>query len=183
MESEFARLVSADTVQIKRLLPGPIERVWAWLTESDKRRLWLADGEMELFVGGSVELRFRHAELSSGEEAIPERYRSMHEHGHVNRGRITACEPPWLLAWTWGQDTDDASEVRIELSPRGDDVHLALTHRRLQRDDMPGVATGWHVHLEIMASRLRDVEPPRFWTLHTALEPLYREQLLQRQSR
>ena len=25
-----------DTVRIERLLPGPIERLWAYLTESDK---------------------------------------------------------------------------------------------------------------------------------------------------
>ena len=30
------------TVRIERILPGPVERVWAYLTESDKRKKWLA---------------------------------------------------------------------------------------------------------------------------------------------
>ena len=34
---DFGHVLSPDTVQIKRVLPGPIERVWAYLTESDKR--------------------------------------------------------------------------------------------------------------------------------------------------
>ena len=40
-----------DTLTIARLLPGPIERVWAYLTESDLRRKWLAAGEMDLTLG------------------------------------------------------------------------------------------------------------------------------------
>ena len=40
--------------RLERLLPGPIERVWAYVTESDKRATWLAGGEMELRVGGKV---------------------------------------------------------------------------------------------------------------------------------
>ena len=32
------------TVRLERLLPGPIERVWAYLTESAKRATWFAAG-------------------------------------------------------------------------------------------------------------------------------------------
>ena len=38
-----------QVVRFERLLPGPIERVWAYLTESDKRSLWLASGAMPRF--------------------------------------------------------------------------------------------------------------------------------------
>lgn len=177
MEDGYAKLVAADTVRIERILPGPVERVWTYLTEPDKRRLWLAGGDMELSVGGEVALHFRHAELSPADGPVPERYRAMHERGHVNRGRVTACEPPRLLAYTWGHSADDASEVRFELSPQGEDVRLVLTHRRLRRGDMPSVAAGWHAHLGILGNRLRDQAPPQFWTLHTALESQYRERL------
>jgi uncharacterized protein YndB with AHSA1/START domain len=43
-------------LRIQRLLPGPIERVWAYLTESDLRRQWLASGTMQLQPGASFEL-------------------------------------------------------------------------------------------------------------------------------
>ena len=44
----YGRLIEPATLKIERLLPGPIERVWAYLTESDLRRQWLASGEMPL---------------------------------------------------------------------------------------------------------------------------------------
>ena len=48
----FATMPAPATVRIERLLPGPIERVWAYLTESDKRRRWFAAGPMDLQPGG-----------------------------------------------------------------------------------------------------------------------------------
>jgi uncharacterized protein YndB with AHSA1/START domain len=45
--------VKPSTVRIERLLPGPVERVWAYLTESTKRATWLAAGEFDLRVGGA----------------------------------------------------------------------------------------------------------------------------------
>jgi hypothetical protein len=44
-------------LRIERWLPGPAERIWAYLTDSEKRGAWLAPGEMELRVGGRVEHR------------------------------------------------------------------------------------------------------------------------------
>ena len=34
------RLVEPTTLEIQRLLPGPIERVWAYLTDDALRRQW-----------------------------------------------------------------------------------------------------------------------------------------------
>src|SRR5690606_7556689 len=45
-------IMDAHTVRFERVLPGPIERVWACLTEPEKRRTWLAGGTMELREGG-----------------------------------------------------------------------------------------------------------------------------------
>ena len=52
----YGTLTEPTTLKIQRLLPGPIERVWAYLTESDLRRQWLAAGEMEMKVGATFEL-------------------------------------------------------------------------------------------------------------------------------
>ena len=67
--SEYATVTAADTVRLERVLPGPIERVWAYLTEPEKRAKWFAGGPMELRVGGRVEFKFRHADLSGREDA------------------------------------------------------------------------------------------------------------------
>ena len=42
--SQYAKRVSKDAVRFERLLPGPIERVWSYLTDSEKRGKWLASG-------------------------------------------------------------------------------------------------------------------------------------------
>ena len=38
----YGALSEPATLTIQRMLPGPIERVWSYLTESDLRRKWLA---------------------------------------------------------------------------------------------------------------------------------------------
>ncbi|WP_268640609.1 SRPBCC domain-containing protein, partial [Escherichia coli] len=106
----YGMIIEPGTLRIQRLLPGPIERVWAYLTESDKRGLWLASGDMELRDGGGVTLRFVHADLSSVAEPTPEPYKP-YENGVTTHGVITRCEPPRLLAFTWGGSQGQPSEV------------------------------------------------------------------------
>lgn len=174
--NEYGLLISHDTIRFERLLPGPIERVWAYLTDPDKRALWLAGGPMELAPGGAIELNFRNAELSESDDRAPEKYRAHENSGRVV-GAITECEPPTLLAYTWGdadgESVEDASEVRFELKPQSEHVLLVLTHRRLCADAMTSVAGGWHTHLGILDDRLREREPRTFWRTHTALEADY----------
>ena len=175
--SEFGVLTEARTIRFQRVLPGPIERVWAFLTESDKRGRWLASGPMELHVGGKVELNFHHAELCSPAGTPPEKYRTL-EAGFTTHGRITRCDPPRLLSYTWDQGSGVASEVIFELSPRGEDVLLVLTHQRLgDRAMMLSVAGGWHTHLEILVEDLHGREGPPFWSRHAALEAEYGRRL------
>ena len=50
---DFGVATTHDTVRLECLLPGPIERVWRYLTESEARGQWLARGEMDLRVGWS----------------------------------------------------------------------------------------------------------------------------------
>jgi uncharacterized protein YndB with AHSA1/START domain len=172
MTSEYGVVTEPRTVQIQRVLPGPVERVWAHLTESEKRGTWLASGDLEPRVGGRVELHFNNSELSPREEP-PENDRD-DACGQSNPGRVTAWEPPRRLAYTWG----GASEVTFELTPRDADVLLVLTHRRLAgREQMLSVSAGWHAHLDILGDRLAGREPRPFWSTHARLEAEYARRL------
>ena len=172
----YGRATGPVEVVFERVLPGPIERVWAYLTESEKRGKWFASGEMELRVGGRVELNFLHADLSA-EKTPPEKYRKC-AGGVATRGTVTRCEPPRVLSYTWDQGSCENSEVTFELTPRGNDVLLVLTHRRLaDRATMVNVAGGWHTHLGILEDQLNGREPRPFWTTHTGLEAEYAERL------
>jgi uncharacterized protein YndB with AHSA1/START domain len=174
--NEFGVVTAARTIRFQRVLPGPIERVWAYLTESDKRSRWLAAGPMELSVGGRVELTFHHADFSTEAAPAPERF-SKPEGGPTVQGRVTRCEPPRLLSYTWDGGSGDPSEVTFELSARGEDVLLVLTHRSLGRKAMGSVGPGWHAHLGVLAEHLAGRTPRPFWPVFTALEEEYRRRL------
>ena len=174
--SDYASMTGPDTVRIERLLPGPIERVWAYLTEPEKRAKWFCGGPMELRVGGKAELRFNHSELSA-EKTPPEKHRK-HEGGHAFEVRISACDPPRVLAYTWGDQCGKDGEVTFELTPRGNDVLLVITHRRLPcRAQMRDVSGGWHAHLDILEDVLNRREPRGFWSNHTKLEVEYEKRM------
>lgn len=172
--NDLATATATDTVRIERILPGPIERVWAYLTESDKRATWFAGGDFELRAGGKAELRFNHADLSA-DKIPPEKYRGMKN--FVMESAIIQCDPPRLLVFTMKMG-DANTEVTFELAPRGKDTHLVVTHRRLgNRERMVNIASGWDAHLGILEDRLKGVEPRGFWTTHAKLEKEYQARL------
>jgi uncharacterized protein YndB with AHSA1/START domain len=165
-------ILDARTVRFERLLPGPIERVWAYLTESEKRRKWLAGGAMELRVGGQAKLRFNHSELTPHQETPPDKYKG-YDGGKVVVWTVTRYDEPRLLALRWGDQPED-SEVTFELEPRGSDVLLRVTHRRLSsRDFVVNVGAGWQTHLGILIDHLNDRTPSPFWQTRAALETEY----------
>lgn len=168
----YGTIVAADTVRIDRLLPGPVERIWAYLTESEKRRLWLAAGDMQVSPGSAVEFVFRNSELTENDVPAPPKYAS--EAGTATlSGTIVACEPNRRLALLWGAGPD-ASEVTFDLQPKGDKVLLTVTHRRIPgREQMLSISAGWHTHLDILADRLEHRNPAGFWATHTRLEAEY----------
>jgi uncharacterized protein YndB with AHSA1/START domain len=163
--------LAADTIRFERLLPGPIERVWAYLTESEKRGQWLSSGAMELRIGSEFELHFHHIELSRTPVAAPARFKD-HADGVTSRHQVTACDPPRLLGFTWG-DPAQPSEVRFELAPQGDQVRLVVTHSRLQPADIAGTSGGWHTHLDVLYDRLAGRLPQPFWPIANRLVDRY----------
>ena len=162
----YGVLTEPATLTIQRMLPGPIERVWAYLTESDLRRKWLAAGEMEMKVGAPFELVWRNSELTDPPGKRPDGFGEEHR----MQSEITELDPPRKLAFTWGK----SGGVSMELEPRGERVLLTVIHRRLpDRGTMVGVSTGWHAHLDMLAARLTGEEPEPFWDGFSRLRKEY----------
>ncbi|MBO9330304.1 ATPase [Achromobacter xylosoxidans] len=171
--SDYGVVLDPTSIRFIRILPASVEEVWAFLTESEKRGRWLASGDMELREGGGVTLRFVHADLSSVAEPVPEAYKPYAD-GVTTQGVITRCEPPRLLAFTWGGSPGHPSEVTFELSPQDQGTRLVLTHRKLgSRGDMVDVAGGWHVHLGVLSARIAGREPGPFWSVLGRVEAEY----------
>ncbi len=168
----YAEFPVRGELRIVRLLPGPIERVWEFLTDPEKRSRWFAGGVTEPRAGGRIEFVMHHAKLSP-DETPPEKYAQVHEPGVTFEGRVLRYEPPHVLSYTFG---DEESQVTFELTPQGHQVRLVVTHRSTGEDikEQFNYAGGWHTHLAILVALLEGSTPPKFWANHARLESHYR---------
>jgi uncharacterized protein YndB with AHSA1/START domain len=164
--ANYGEVIEPNTLRIRRLLPGSIDRVWSYLTDSDLRRRWLASGAMEMQVGAPFELVWRNDELMDNPGTRPE----SSDAEHRMRSEITELDPPRKISFTFG----NAGEVTFELEPLADEVLLTLTPRRLPgRNMMLKVAAGWHAHLDVLGARISGREPEPFWDNWTSLKTDY----------
>lgn len=166
--SDHAASPAPKTVRLERLLPGPIDRVWAFLTEPEKRKRWFAGGDMA--ESGAFNLFFQHSNIT--DEPGPERFETAVE-GFDSPCEMVRWDPPRALAFSWRGDTG-ASLVTWELFEKGADVLFVITHTELpNRDEMVDVSGGWHAHTDILEAVLRGTKPKPFWANIAELEKYY----------
>ncbi len=177
-KAAYGVVLSSDTIRFDRVLPGPIERVWSYLVDSEKRSRWLAEGPMEAKAGGVVHLTWHNNALSKSknldDDPAPEKYAKWAECADKT-GQVTAYEVNRLLAFTWGDPAKNPSHVTFELSPTADGkVNLTVLHQRLRdRNDMLSVSGGWHTHLDYLVAELTGEQPEGFWRQFARLEKEY----------
>lgn len=169
--TDYAAMTEDGTLTIARLLPGPVERVWAYIVEPEKRARWIAGGTMEPTVGGAVRWLFDHSNIS--EQPTPEKYAGAAV--AEMSGTVTRCEPPRLIAFTWFEiGQEQPSEVTITLQEEDGKVRLTLVHVRLKGlDTKTSVCAGWHAHLDLLGDLMEGRDVRDFWLHHTALEDEY----------
>jgi len=171
--SSLGKHIDGDSLQIQRFLPGPIERVWEYLTDSELRSEWLASGSMLPEEGSEFTFTWRNDELDGNPDrgaAAADPDCSADEHSMTCH--IVSWEPPTKLAFTWSNSGD----VTIELETRGDEVLLTLTHNKLpDQSTVIGVSTGWHAHLDYLIARLSGMQPEPFWENYNRLKAEYEE--------
>lgn len=174
-KSNLGTLIEPGTLRMERTLPAPVERVWAYFVDPDKRAAWLAGGTMAEEPGSVFELRFDHTRLSG--EVAPERFSACRS-PILQKSRVVEVEPLKRLTISWGSESATASQVSFEFTQEGDATRLVLTHRRLpDRKDTLSVSSGWHAHLDVLDDVLHGRKPRGFWTNHAALEKAYDERL------
>jgi uncharacterized protein YndB with AHSA1/START domain len=150
--------VKEDRLQVvfRRRYRKPIAKVWAALTTPERLEDWLGAANIELRVGGTLNLTFAN--------------------GKSAEFSITRVEAPHVLGWSWIIDGLNTS-VLFELAPDGDGCELTLTHSGLSARDGrgAGVRAGWHAVLEGLADSLDGRATP--WALkeqrEAAVAPLY----------
>ncbi len=162
--SNQGKFIGDDTVQFERLLPGPIDVVWEYLTVRDRMASWLAIADIEPHAGGSARLQW---EGWSTEDPPPNG-----EPYWTATGVVTRWDPPRVLAYTWNQPGLPESEITFELTPQGDETLLVLTHRRIPKERHM-FAAGWHTHLDLFATRLKGGERGDFIGEYKSLLKVY----------
>lgn len=155
-------------VRFERLLPGPIERVWSYLTEGPLLRTWLVqDGAIPSQTGATFVLTM------GGGDDMPER----DGHSAAVYGTVLAFEPPHVLEYTWGVRAPDGtlldSTVRFELTARGERVALVLTHGTVITGFEARTLAGWHQLLDALGARLDGTDPALFMERFRELLPHY----------
>ncbi|WP_370087087.1 SRPBCC family protein [Ekhidna sp.] len=167
---KYGKLINDNTLQFERMLPGPIQKVWEYLTDEKKRALWFAGGKTSLKSGGEMKLIFHNSQLGSPAEPTPEKYKDFGD-GFESVAIVRECEPPYLLVLEW------EGLVTFKLEEQGEQVKMVLTHENLKqtKDAIVGTLGGWHTHLDILVDRMNKKEPKGFWSVHMHLEHEYSE--------
>jgi uncharacterized protein YndB with AHSA1/START domain len=169
-EDGYGVLTEPATLTIKRFLPGPIERAWAYLTESDLRRQWLAAGDMKLEVGAPFTLTWRNNELTDPPGTPPPGF----SNEHSMASRITELDPPRKLSFTWYE----RGNVTFELETIGKRVLFTVTHRGIpDRTVLLKVGPGWHNHLYVLVARATGEAPKPFWDQFPRLREEYERRM------
>jgi uncharacterized protein YndB with AHSA1/START domain len=168
--SAYGELIEPTTLKIQRMLPGPAERVWDYLTRSELRRQWLAAGDMNVKAGASFELVWRNNELTNPPGRRPDGFGDEHR----MQSTIIECDPPRKLMFTW----QGGGDVTFTLEPRGERTLLTVVHRGLtERGTRMKVGPGWHSHLDVLAARMSGTEPEPFWDHWSALQKDYEKRV------
>ena len=159
MNNEMGKILNSHTVQFERLFPGPIERVFDYLSKPEHLGKWLMPAKVEERVGGRIQFKA---------DPMPESVAGKRENKPSEcfiRGVISQFDPPNVISYSWNElNYDMTSEVRFELSTRGDGVLLVLTHSRLPAQLMAGVGAGWHTHLEDVLAAIKGEKPADFFS-------------------
>ena len=137
--SPDAQFSHAHMVRFDRLLPGPIEQVWAALADTARLPAWYGVGSIEARVAGKVDLMG----------------------GHI-RGVVTQWKPPHKLAYTWnvfnsGDEVSPYPEsyLTLTLMPKDSEVVLTLEHLPVLDRFVRLNALGWHSYLDMVEAVVR----------------------------
>lgn len=131
-------------VRIERILPAPIEEVFAAWTDPESMSLWFSPiGRAHVEVDPRAHGRFRVVMVGGGINI---------EHS----GEYLVFDPPRLLSFTWRSPYTgpEPSVVTVTLTPEGDATRLLLVHERLPTEQVTPHEGGWGSILDRLAELL-----------------------------
>lgn len=131
----FRRRPGYIYAEFSTLLDHPQHEVWAALTDARRLAQWLAPGCIEARVGGAAKLDFVDS-------------------GIVIDSKVSACEIPKLLEFSWSGPGEAVRPLRWELEPLGSLCRLKLVVGVPDGEDVARAAAGFAAHLEMLMATL-----------------------------
>jgi uncharacterized protein YndB with AHSA1/START domain len=165
-------ILDLHTVEFKRLIPGPIELAWDYLTKPELLKTWFANVSLEPCVGGAVVVHFGDGDHTCDTGGI--------------RGTVREFREPHVIAFTWFQQrlqpdgsrkSSDEGAVRFELAERGDKVLLTLLHTGLPLHELANHSAGWNAYLDNLDSLMSGRGTIDFMAVFQELHPRYAERI------
>ena len=137
----MGEIVAESAVRFVRVLDAPAEKIWSFLTQSNRLPQWYGEGVIEPREGGKVSLMG----------------------GHI-RGVVTGWRPEKFLAYTWnvfspGEEVSRFPISYLEFSLDGS--RLTLIHRPIPQAMQNQTMMGWHTMLDLIAAGLHGDFPKR----------------------
>jgi glutathione S-transferase len=135
------------SLQVRRLIRAPRQRVFDAWTKADELKAWHAPGpltvsfaEIDLRPGGKYRIHMR--EPDGNEHRVSGEYREV--------------DPPNKVSYTWGWDGDHPvkdSLVTLEFFERGDATEVVLTHSGIADDaERANHEKGWTAIMDKLES-------------------------------
>ena len=137
-------MIDTVKVEIRRVLPEPVDEVFRWWTEPELLQRWMSpvgsvDAEVDLRVGGQMRI------------VMKDRGVEIEHHGE-----FLEIDPPRRLVFTWhSQYTGPGSLVTVSLDPEGDlSTRVLIVHSQLPPTASASHAGGWAAMLERLEREL-----------------------------
>ena len=145
------------SVRLERDFNATPHELWRMLTDPAELTGWLrAEVDLEPRTGGAITLRFANSSTTI-------------------RGRVVRCTAPSVLEFTWRREQEPASIVCFELrpTPANARTRLIVTHTHCNGAEVGEMASGWHYHLELLATQLAGQPVEWDWTRFEELHAQY----------
>jgi uncharacterized protein YndB with AHSA1/START domain len=134
-------IIPESAVRFVRAFDAPVEKIWAFLTDSSLLPEWYGHGVIEPCEGGKVSLMG----------------------GHI-RGVVTGWQPQKFLGYTWSVFQPGETESKWPVSYlefRLEDSRLTLIHRPIPAAMQSQTMMGWHTMLDLIMAGLGGEYPKR----------------------
>jgi len=141
-------------IVLTRLISGPVQDVWASVTESERTARWFGRWEGDARPGGAIRVQMAFEEGDAWSDA-----------------RIESCDPPHRLSLAVGD-----WHLELSLAAQGESTELTFTQHRETTAGAAEIGPGWEYYLDNLLASRDGSALPSFDDYYPAMQAYYESQ-------